>query len=275
MPLVLTLTTPSSIPLEVDTVRLENLRAQSSREIESTPIQRGNQRPPLAEFFRVSGSAAEDNQLVWEGDCSNVKLMGAHLSDGQVRVVGNAGMHVGAEMTGGEVVVEGDAGDFAGAEMHGGRIRIQGNAGQRVGSVYIGGRKGMTGGEILISGSVGKEMGHAMRRGLIAVSGNAGDFAGLSMLAGTILVFGKAGVRYGAGMRRGTIGLLAGADSPELLPTFKFACTYRPTFLNLYLNHLRRLEFDVPAQFLNSEYHRYSGDLLEGGRGEILVRAAN
>lgn len=293
MPLRCLLKQDSSIPLEVDGVRLETVRRQSVDEIRATPIQRGNEQLPLGDFFDVSGSAADDNELIWVGDCSRVKLIGAHLSSGRIRVEGNAGMHLGAEMTGGEILVDGNAGDWVGAEMHGGRIRVHGNAGHLVGAVYRGGRRGMTGGEILINGDAGNEIGHTMRRGTIAVGGRSGDAPGFNMIAGSILLFGEAGIRPGAGMRRGTILLARCRDKesdsqnpalcpqgpapkrPEMLPTFKFACTYRPVFLRFYLRWLASCGFPVPPDCLEAAYHRYCGDFLEEGRGEILVRAGD
>jgi len=271
MPLVLRLKTKTSIPLEVDTVRLETLREQSRGDVARTPIQFGNTQVPLAEFFNVSGSAA-DNEIVWEGDCANVKLIGTRWQEGRVRVEGNAGMHLGAEMQGGEIVVNGNAADWVGAEMHGGRIHVRGNAGNLVGAVYRGGRRGMTGGEILIDGAAGNEIGHTMRRGLITIGGDAGDAVGFNLIAGSILLFGKVGVRPGAGMRRGTIGLLGDAPPPSLLPTFRLACVYRPVFLRFYLARLQEMGLSVADACLTADYHRYCGDLLELGRGEILIR---
>jgi formylmethanofuran dehydrogenase subunit C len=272
MPLTLTLKQPTTIPLEVDSVRLEAVREQSSDQIRAALIQYGNRQEPLGEFFEVSGSASEDEHVVWIGDCSKVKLIGAGLRSGKMTIEGNAGMHVGAEMQGGEIVIEGDAGDWAGAEMKGGRLRVLGNAGHCVGAVYRGGRKGMTGGEILIRGDAGNEIGHALRRGLIAVGGKAGDGLGFNMIAGSILVLGAAGMRPGAGMRRGTIGLFGSGNAPPLLPTFKFSCTCQPEFLQIYFQHLRRIGFAVPDECLSAVYRRYSGDLLESGKGEILIR---
>ena len=271
MPLTFTLTQPSAIPLEVDAIQLETVRGQSPDEVKRTLIQRGNQQLPLGEFFQVQGSAAEDEELVWEGDCSKVKLIGTHWKKGRVRVAGNAGMHLGAEMTGGEMLVEGHAADWVGAEMHGGRIRIKGNAGHLVGAVYRGGRRGMTGGEILIDGNAGNEIGHTMRRGLIAVGGQAGDAVGFNMIAGSVFIFGESGIRPGAGMRRGTIGLFSAANPPDMLPTFRHACTFRPVFLRIYLRELARQGFPVPEACFGAKYHRFLGDFLELGKGEILI----
>ena len=272
MPLTIVLHTASSIPLEVDTVRMENVRTQSADEVKATLIQRGNKQVAFGEFFTVSGSANDDETMVWQGDLTKVKLIGTGLQSGKIFVEGNVGMHLGAEMRGGEITVRGNVGDWLGAELHGGRIRVHGNAGHMIGAVYRGGHKGMTNGEILIDGDGGNEMGNSMRRGLIAIGGKCGDFAGVNMIAGSVLVFGEPGIRCGAGMKRGTVGLL-GTSNPDILPTFKYACTYQPTFLRVYLKYLTNLGFPVPADALNANYKRYCGDMLELGKGELLFRA--
>lgn len=271
MALTLTLHTPSMIPLEVDAVALETVRGQSADEVARTLIYRGNRQVELGEFFSASGSAAEDGVLVWQGDCSRVKLIGAKLTGGTVRVEGNAGMHLGAEMTGGEILCTGDAGDWVGAEMQGGRITIRGNAGHLVGAVYRGGRRGMRGGEILIHGRAGNEIGHTMRRGLIAVAGSCGDAIGVGMIAGTVIVGGETGIRHGAGMKRGTIAFLNPPPNQDILLTFRPDCTYRPEFMGLYLRRLMDLGFPVREACLTGQWRRYSGDLLELGKGELLL----
>lgn len=273
MPLVLELRMATSIPLEVDALRLERVVTQPADDVARTLVGYGNGDVALGEFFHVSGSAAEDETIVWKGDCSRVKRIAAGLSRGFVRIEGNAGMHLGAGMSGGEILVDGDVDDWLGAEMKGGRIHVRGNAGHLVGAVYRGGRRGMTGGEILVDGNAGNEIGHTMRRGLISIGGNAGDAIGAGMIAGTVLVFGIAGCRAGAGMKRGTIGLLSAEPFEQLLPTFHYSCTYCPSFLALYLSHLRELDFPVPGDVDVSSYRRFCGDLLELGKGEILTRS--
>lgn len=273
MPLRLRLIAESSIPIEVDTVRLETAREQTLKALLTTPVQQGNVQEQLGEFFEATGSASDDDTLVWEGDCSCVKLIATGLSVGTVRVEGNAGMHLGAEMTGGEVLVEGNADDWVGAEMHGGRIHIHGNAGHLVGAVYRGGHRGMTAGEILVHGDAGNEVGHAMRRGLIAIGGRSGDAIGVGLIAGTIVSAGEVGIRHGAGMKRGSIILLSGQSAPEMLPTFRDSGLCQPTFLRIYLRHLASLDWPLPADSLDTLFRRYCGDFLETGKGEILVRS--
>jgi formylmethanofuran dehydrogenase subunit C len=271
MPLHFTLRATSNVPLEVEGITPDTVRGKSLGEIERLEIFQGNVKTPLAEFFSVSGDGSDDIHD-WEGDLSGVHWIGTKMSLGKVVVHGNAGRHVGSEMSGGEIHVLGDASDWVGGEMHGGLIHVRGRAGHLVGSAYRGSPKGMTKGTILIDGDAGNEIGHSMRRGLIAIGGSVGDIVGLNMLAGTILVFGDSGIRHGAGMKRGTIAFL-GPQGPPLLPTFRKACRYRPEALGLILRELRRLEFPLPDEQLSVPVDLYNGDFLEGGRGEILVRA--
>jgi formylmethanofuran dehydrogenase subunit C len=89
------------------------------------------------------------------------------------------------------------------------------------------------------------------------------------MIAGTLVLLGGAGRRTAAGMKRGTIVVGRAID---LLPTFRDAGTYRPTFLALLLRTLRRIYgFDVEDRYVNGLYQRYSGDFVELGRGEVWV----
>ena len=274
MALTLSLKQELSIPLEVDSVRIETLREQSVDDVRATLVQHGNRQVELGEFFDISGSS-DDECVIWQGDCSRVKLIGDHMSRGVMRVEGNAGMHLGAEMSGGEITVTGNAADWCGAEMHGGRIHIQGNGGHLVGAVYRGGRRGMTGGEIIIEGDAGNEIGHTMRRGMIYVGGRSGDAPGFNMIAGSILLAGDDnGIRPGAGMRRGTLAYLSESGHPDVLPTFKYAGVQKPTFLRFTLLDLRSRGVRIPDALLDAEYRRYNGDFLELGKGEILFRAA-
>jgi formylmethanofuran dehydrogenase subunit C len=260
----------TTIPVEAECITPDTFAGKSAADIARLPVQHGNAPAPLGEFFTVEGDSA-DGEIVLEGDCSRVKLIGAEMKSGRVTVRGNAGMHAGAEMRGGELVIEGNTGDWVGAEMRGGRIHVHGDAGHLTGAAYRGAAVGMRGGVILIDGKAGNEVGSAMRRGLIAVGGDSGDFPGVSMIAGSVFVFGQAGQRPGAGMKRGTIALFGGM--PALLPTFRFDCEYRPVFLRLYLRQLRQWGFAVAPELEQAVYRRFSGDLVSLGKGEILCRA--
>jgi hypothetical protein len=83
-----------------------------------------------------------------------------------------------------------------------------------------------------------------------------------------VVVFG--GIAPGAGrfLKRGSI---VGFHDFERPATFRYACTYRPPHLQVLLHYLRRhYALPVPETQITGRYHRYSGDLAELGRGEIL-----
>jgi formylmethanofuran dehydrogenase subunit C len=265
MSLEITLHTAPAVPLEADVLSPARLAGLSALEAAKLIVVYGNQSAELGEFFRVSGAA--NGEISLTGDLSHVKLIGAGMAEGRIVVHGPVGMHVGAGMTGGEIVVEGDAGDWVGPEMSGGRIVVKGNAGHLVGSASRGSPAGLQGGEILVFGNAGNEVGGGMRRGLIAIGGDTGDFTGVNMLAGTVVVFGQLGARTGPGMKRGSI---VSMHPTEMLPTFSYACTYRPVFLRLYLSYLRGLGLPVTDAQMNGSYQRWCGDAVELNRGEIL-----
>lgn len=259
----------TKVPVEVEGINPEVVRDKTLAEIERLPIFHGNRRMALGDFFQISGDPT-DEHLEWLGELRGVHWLGTKMTSGRMDVRGDIGRHLGSEMRGGEIHVEGSAGDWVGGEMHGGLIQIRGDTGHLVGAAYRGSARGMTKGVILVHGAAGNEIGHTMRRGLIAVAGATGDLAGFNMRAGTVLLGGETGIRHGAGMRRGTLGFFG--QRPMLLPSFQRACRYRPEFLGLLLSQLRSYGFPVPDEWLHSSYELYSGDLIEGGRGEILVR---
>jgi formylmethanofuran dehydrogenase subunit C len=270
MSLILRYRGNATVPLEVEGVVPDRVRQMSLAEIEKMPVYEGNRSVELAEFFEVSGDPS-DEVMRWEGDLRGVHWVGAKMQRGRIDIEGPVGRHLGSEMRGGEIHVAGDAGDWVGGEMHGGLIHVRGRAGHLVGAAYRGSARGMTRGTILIEGDAGNEIGHTMRRGLIAVGGQAGDLAGFNLRAGTILLFGEVGIRHGAGMCRGTIGFLGSA--PELLPSFRWACRARPLVLALLLKFLDDHQFRRPQSADEEDLELYSGDLLEGGRGEIWTRS--
>jgi formylmethanofuran dehydrogenase subunit C len=268
MPLRLIYKAAAGIAIELDGIVPAAMRGRPLAEIERLPIWSGNTRVPLAELFGVSGSG--DDGLVLEGDLSSVDGIGRGLEQGWLRIVGPAGSHLGASMKGGKIQIEGSAGDWVGAEMRGGTIMIAGSAGDYLGGAYHGSPRGMTGGTILVRGHAGDQAARTMRRGLIAVQGNVGAFAGLDMVAGTLLVFGGCGPAAAAGMRRGTLAVLGPAAA--LLPSFRPGSICQFQFMRLYLRHLQTLGWSIPDAVIETRYRIHHGDLLNGGRGEVLLR---
>jgi formylmethanofuran dehydrogenase subunit C len=264
--LALGCTYTGSVPVETPCLAPDRLAGLALSQIAALPVQHGNAAAVLGDFFTITGDPS-DVDIVIEGDCGRVKWLGSNMAGGRLTIGGDAGTHLGSGMTGGAIEVHGNVDDWAGAEMRGGLIRVHGSAGDHAGAAYPGSRRGMRGGELLIDGDAGDELGAVMRRGLIAVGGRVGAFAAAGMVAGSVFAFGPVGPHPGAGMKRGTLATFG--PPPELLPTFRYDCTYRPAFIDLYLRRLRAFGFAVPAE--GEVFRRYRGDLAALGLGEILL----
>lgn len=271
MPLTLTLRAATPFPLEVFGVRTDVVSGMPVSEIERLPILAGRHTVPLAEHFTVTGSAAADQTVVWQGALEKVKGLAAEQRSGSVRIIGSAGWHVAAEMSGGSVLVEGHVGDWAGAEMTGGLLTVQGDAGRCLGGAYRGSLKGMRGGEIVVLGNAGDEAGALMRRGTVVIAGQAGSGTGFGMLAGTIAIAGTTGRMLGAGMKRGSLILLHPQTS--LLPSFRPSGLSEPVIVRMLVKRCRDLGCTAFESLLDRALTRYCGDFTESGRGEIWIPA--
>jgi len=259
-----------TLPVEADSVSPDHFSGLSQTQVAALPVLLGRRKKVLGDLFEVEGDGGVE--ILIKGDLSHVKRIGQGMSQGQITIQGDAGMHLGSGMSGGEITVQGNAGAWAGAQMAGGTIRVQGNVGAMLGGPYMGQKRGMSGGVIVVDGNAGVRAGERMRRGLIVIQGDAGEMLGARMIAGTIVVLGTLGARAGAGMKRGTIVAL-GKLSDGLLPTFHYACTYRPAFLGPYFLHLKALGLPIDQQQVEGDYRRYTGDVNTIGKGEILVHA--
>lgn len=267
MPITLTYKSPPSLPVDFRGLTPDAFSASSITELARQKVAVGNQQVDLSELFDLQGDLA-DRQWRFEGDLAGVHYLGSGMKSGSIHIEGPTGRHCGAEMRGGEIHIAGDAGDMLGAEMRGGRIEVGGNVGNLVGAAYRGSPRGMRGGQILIRGNAGDEVAHTMRRGWITIAGDCGTLAGYRMRAGSLFVLGNCGPRPGAEMIRGTIGLF-GKQPPELLPTFRKACQIAPQFLALMCKELHQAaNIEIPAAVT-----LWNGDLLTGGKGELLLAA--
>jgi formylmethanofuran dehydrogenase subunit C len=190
--------------------------------------------------------------------------------EGRIRFVGDLqnADRLGASLSAGAVTVEGSVGQEAGLALAGGSLDIEGDAGPRAGAAPLGYKRGMTGGDLLVRGSAGPEAGASMRRGLLVIAKSAAERTGLGMIAGTVVVFGAAGRETGLWSKRGSIVALGRITPPA---TYSLACTYQPVILRLMLMRLStRYGLPVQRKHLTGSYRRYSGDMAELGRGEIL-----
>jgi formylmethanofuran dehydrogenase subunit C len=202
---------------------------------------------PLGDLFDVRGQP--EGRIRFLGDLDRADRLGAGLSEG-------------------EVLVEGNVGREAGLALAGGSLDIDGNADARAGAAPLGFKRGMTGGELVVRGSAGPESGAAMRRGLLVIARSAGERTGLGMIAGTVIVFGSAGPEAGLWSKRGSVVALGKVTPPA---TYSYVCTYQPAVLRLMLTRLSvRYGLSVQRKHLTGLYRRYSGDMAELGKGEIL-----
>jgi formylmethanofuran dehydrogenase subunit C len=191
--------------------------------------------------------------------------------DGRIEFTGKLDLvdRLGAGLGEGEVLVKSSVGRETGIGMAGGILEIDGDAGPRAGAAPLGYKRGMLGGELIIRGSAGSEAGALMRRGLVVIGRTAGTLTGRGMIAGTVLVLGAAGAESGLWSKRGSVVVLGSITPPE---TYAYACTYQPVHLRLLFARLRaRYGLPIQRKHLTGLYRRYSGDLAELGKGEILA----
>ena len=244
---VLTLRAPLEGSLEASCIAADRIGTLGEREIAALPVRHQGRAGVLGDFFTIRGERAA-----------------------RVRVVGNveAAEGIGSGMTGGELVVEGNVGRDLGDRDVGGTVDVHGNAGANAGGVEPGAARGVTGGEIIIRGSAAAGVATGMRRGLCVVTGDAGRGTGRSMIAGTVVVFGTIVAAAGRFLKRGSIVSFREVERPA---TFRYACTFRPPHLRVLFHYLQRhYQLPVAETHVGGRYHRYSGDLAEVGRGEIL-----
>jgi formylmethanofuran dehydrogenase subunit C len=263
--ITLTLRSPLARTLSASAISPDRFAELSSHEISSLELWDGRAPIALGDVFTVSGEHA--SAVVVEGDCGHIDDVGTVMSAGSLEIKGSIGNALGARMRGGTIAVQGSAAHDVGMAMAGGSIVVGGSVGDRAGGALPGASKGMTGGDIVVRGSAGREAGARMRRGTF-YCGSVGESAGIGMIAGNIIVAGPIGSGVGIGNKRGSIVALSGLDVP---PSYAYACTYRPPHLSLMLISLRaRFGIDVDDAHLHGLYKRYSGDLAEIGKGEIL-----
>jgi formylmethanofuran dehydrogenase subunit C len=251
---------------ELDGITPGRVSSLGEQEIAALPIRVGRRDAQVGDLFVVRGGRTSRMRI--EGDLRRIDGLGAGTTGGEIRVDGDVGRRLADGMSGGWIDVRGNAGDEAGVAMQGGALRIIGNAGDRVGAPRPGASKGMTGGEIVVNGDAGSEAAARIRRGLLVVTGAVGARAGRAMIAGTLVAFGRIAGAAGRGSKRGSIVAFDDIEVPE---TYRYACTYQPTYVRLLLTYLRRrYGISVDDAALNGRFERYCGDAGTVGKGEIL-----
>lgn len=261
----LSLRAPLARPLDAEVIAANRFASLGAAEIAALQLWDGRAAVALGDVFTITGERS--SSVVLEGDLAQLHGVGAMMSAGTIEITGSVGHSLGARMTGGSIKLRGSAGDDTGSAMSGGSIDVDGSVGDRAGGALAGASKGMSGGEIIVRGRAGRDFGTRMRRGtLFCGSSDAGT--GSAMIAGNIIVAGTIGDGVGVGNKRGSIVAFAPVRVPQ---TYAYACTYRPPHLSLMLLSLRaRFGLPIDDAHLHGLYKRYSGDLVEIGKGEIL-----
>lgn len=266
--LKLTLREPPRFRVDCSPLVPDRLAGLPAADIAAIELASGNRRLRTDEVFAVGDGDAAD--MLIEGACAKLDRIGAGMTTGRLRVVGDAGDYLGAGMSGGRIELAGCAGSHCACAMAGGTVDVEGGVGDFLGGALPGELHGMRGGLVRVGGSAGERAGDRMRRGMLLVEGDAGDWCASRMAAGTLAVLGRVGASPGFGMVRGTLLL---RDLPGgLLPTFNDCGIHELGFLRLLL----RSWTELPGAFgrLSPDairVRRHVGDLANGGKGEILV----
>ncbi len=240
-------------PLEAEVISPDIFAGKSAADIKKLRVYHGNEEKVIGDFFEVTGTGSETNDIKIEidGDLSNVKRIGEKMTGGEIIINGNVGMHVGNNMSGGKILVNGNADDWAGAMLKGGELEINGDAGHYVGAAYRGFWKGMENGLIKVKGKIGNEAlswvsgSKPEKRFPTLICGGAGSFLGIHSHGGTIIVEGDCDRCTGADQVRGTI-VVKGKIS-RILPSFK------------KIGEVKEIEL-MNGEIIKGKFIEYSGD---------------
>lgn len=247
-------------PIIADCINPEIFQNKSPEEISELKVWEGNKQKTLGKLFKVEEVKTEHQSekvaITIHGDVDKVRRIGACMSNGEIIIYGNVGMHLGEEMEGGKIVIHGNVGGWAGSMMKGGTIEIHGNANSYLGAPYRGSSHGMRGGKIIVYGNAGNEVGAYMRKGTIKIYGNAGQFAGLRMHKGTIYIQKDSAGRAGACMKGGKI--IVGGFLESVLPTFTIESIKKKV----------KIEENEVAE---GPFYLFLGDIAEKGKGKLYV----
>jgi len=247
-------------PIIAECINPDIFQDKTRKEIEKLKIWEGNKQKKLGELFKVeeikTKHQPEKTRIAINGDVSKARRIGAYMTNGEMTIHGDAGMHLGEEMEGGKITVQGNVAGWAGSMMKGGTIEIHGNASDYLGAPYRGSSRGMRGGEIIVQGNAGNEAGAYMRKGIIKIYGNADQFVGVRMHNGTIYVQKDCKGRAGACMTGGKIVVRGFLES--VLPTF----TIESVKKKVKIEENERVE---------GPFYLFLGDLTENGKGKLYV----
>ena len=79
------------VPLEAEVINPASFASLSQSGVERLNVMHGNVKAKLGDFFKVIGKGGSEIHI--EGDASNVKLIGAGMSEGKIIIDGDVGIH--------------------------------------------------------------------------------------------------------------------------------------------------------------------------------------
>lgn len=247
-------------PVTAECISPDVFESKTLNEVEALLVWEGNKQRKLGKLFKVeestNGDQAQDTVIAIHGDVSKVRRIGTRMTEGEVTINGNAGMHLGEGMKGGRITVHGNVEGWAGSMMKGGTIEIHGNASDYLGAPYRGSNEGLRGGKIIVFGNVGNEAGAHMKKGTIKIYGNASQFLGFRMRDGTIYVQEDCGDRAGACMVNGKI--VIGGFMESVLPTFT-------------IDSIKQKVKIEENETVEGPFYLFLGDLSESSDGKLYV----
>ena len=270
------------IPLEAESITPDNFAGKSNADIKKLLLTYGNQELTIDDFFTISGKSGDiaELKIIIDGDLSNVKRIGEKMTNGEIIINSDVGMHIGNQMTGGKIQVNGNADDWAGAMMKGGEIEINGDAGNYVGAAYRGYWKGMMNGTIKVKGKVGVESLLWANGSVVAkrfptlICGSAGSFLGIHNHGATIIVEGDVDRCAGADQIWGTIVIKGKAS--RLLPSFKKIGEVKEIELpNGEIIKGKFIEYggDYSVKKNHSVVDKKTGEIKKGVNGRLYIAA--
>lgn len=254
--IVLTPIKKSQYPIIAQTINPDIFQEKNLKQIKDLPIWIGNKKRKLSYIFKVEKKSESSPSITVDGDVSKVRRIGWGMTQGEILVNGNAGMHLGKKMSGGKIVVNGNAGGWVGSEMKGGLIEIKGDAGDYLASPYRGSTVGMRKGKIIVHGNVGSDSAVFMKSGVIKIRGDAGPFLGFRMSGGVVHVKNNAGTRLGACMTGGKIVISGILEN--IMPTFAIE----------QIKGKVKIEIGDKAV---GPFYVFLGDLAENGKGKLFI----
>jgi len=243
-------------PIIAECINPDIFQGKTIEEISNLSVWEGNKERKLFELFKIETTSATSPDITINGNVIKVKRIGWGMTQGEVVVNGNAGMHLGKKMSGGKIVVNGNTEGWTGSQMKGGLIEITGNAGDYLGSPYRGSTVGMRKGKIIVHGNVGTDAAIYMKSGIIKIHGNAGSFMGFRMTGGVIHVAKNAGTRLGACMTGGKI--VVSGTLENIMPTFA---------LELIKG---KVKIETGEKAIGP-FYLFLGDLAETGKGKLFL----